>query len=108
MYSLRLSPSNNQQRIIAGSGEEKIIAEASPDKVGLSYSYKTEDSLPRGMLETHMNSARTQTPLRIPWSRRSLVTRGREERLLTSRMVKSSLLGKYLQRTNNIEDTVSI
>ena len=60
------------------------------------------------MLETHMNSARTQTPLRIPWSRRSLVMRGKEERLLTSRMVKSSLLGKYLQRNNNIEDTVSI
>ena len=94
MYSLRLSPSNNQQRIIAGSGEEKIIAEASPDKVDLSYSYKTEDSLPRGMLETHMNSARTQTPLSIPWSRRSLVPRSGEVYLETWRRLKSSLWGK--------------
>ena len=74
----------------------------------LIYSFNDVFILPSGMLETHMNSARTQTPLRIPWSRRSLVTRGKEERLLTSRMVKSSLLGKYLQRNNNIEDTVSI
>ena len=60
------------------------------------------------MLETHMNSARTQTPFRIPCSTRSFVTRGSEEKLTTSRMVKSSLLGKCLLRTSNIEDTVSI
>ena len=55
-----------------------------------------------------MNSERTHTPFRIPWSTISLVTRGREERLQTSRMVKSSLAGKYLRRTSSIEDTVSI
>ena len=55
-----------------------------------------------------MNSASTQTPFRIPCSTSSFVTRGSEEKLETSRMVKSSLLGKYLLRTSNIEDTVSI
>ena len=69
---------------------------------------RLELSLPSGMLETHMNSARTQTPFRIPCRTSSFVTSGSEERLTASRMVKSSLLGKYLLRTRSIEVTVSI